>query len=482
MKELQEILDTTHEDIIAYRKHLSYQIKQIKDKLDKIPVRLEEQNKALPERIDWEKVTADKEVLQKNLAELESDLRKLQSGNGADVKRKELQDKISEISKKLSPILNKAEEIHLTSCKKKQEEISSASLRFNEALNNQKLMQQTIEADERMIERVKENDFEAQLQALRDQWPSSKFEVSPDINVCPMCGRTLPADCVQEKIDEMRKNFNLQREAKIKQLNESAAKVKKAQEDAAEELKRLEQKLEDDKKSLEDIKQSINTIFAEKQQLEKVVVKSIEEIVSEDAEYSSLDAQQNELKKQLDLIEDCEDDNEKVAELKERISNIKENIEQLSNTLAQKTSYDHITSLIEGINKEKKDLISQLSELEKKEDVARRYQERQNTILESIINKHFSVVKWKLFRTVNNGGDPFDEPYCECYVNDVAYHDGLNQAARLNAGLDICNALCNYYEVSAPIIIDNSESSLNILATKGQQVRLEVSDCDLHII
>ena len=110
------------------------------------------------------------------------------------------------------------------------------------------------------------------------------------------------------------------------------------------------------------------------------------------------------------------------------------------------------------------------------------YQRIQNNIIESRINEHFELVKWKLFKVINNAGDPIEEPYCECYVNGVAYHDGLNQAARLNAGLDILNSLSRHYGVSAPIIIDQSESTLDILQTKGQQIRLCVSDCDFQVV
>jgi hypothetical protein len=87
-----------------------------------------------------------------------------------------------------------------------------------------------------------------------------------------------------------------------------------------------------------------------------------------------------------------------------------------------------------------------------------------------------------MFRTVVNNGDPFNEPFCECYdINGTAYHDGLNQAARLNIGLDIINAMSRIYNTSAPVIIDQSESTLDILPTTGQQLRLCVSNCDLQI-
>jgi hypothetical protein len=88
-----------------------------------------------------------------------------------------------------------------------------------------------------------------------------------------------------------------------------------------------------------------------------------------------------------------------------------------------------------------------------------------------------------MFRTVVNGGDSYNEPFCECYdLNGTAYHDGLNQAARLNIGLDICNAMARIYNVSAPVIIDQSESTLDILPTSGQQLRLQVFDSDLQVV
>jgi hypothetical protein len=142
--------------------------------------------------------------------------------------------------------------------------------------------------------------------------------------------------------------------------------------------------------------------------------------------------------------------------------------------------YQNHQAIVIAFDVEHKSLIAQLSELEKKEDIAAAYQSRQNAILEERINDKFSLVKWKMFKTVNNGGDSFEEPYCECLVNGIPYGGGLNQAARLNAGLDICEALCRHYNISAPILIDNAEAVNNFLPTTGQQIRLYVSE-DEHL-
>jgi len=479
--DLLKQLNDSDEDIIAHRKHLSYQIKEIKKKLDLIPTRLEEQHKALPEKVDSDNINSDLLAKKNQIEEIEKNILSIKTGSGADVKRDELRKEIDSKQAILVGFKKQAMVEQSTYEAAHNKKVSDLALKFNNELNNQKLMEQTIEADKRLIERCKEVDYEAELQKLRDQWPTSKFVVDPNLSYCPTCGQPIPQEQYQEKVEEMRKNFNLQREAKIKELNEKAAKIKQQQADAGVELHSLESKLADDTKQLEKIKEAINNIFAEKSKAEKVPVPTQEEILSSNVEYVDLSKQVLELEDNLANITDSDEDKDRLTELEGNLFTLKAEVENLQQQLASVKQYERGISLIEAIQAEEKGLIAQLSELERLDDIARRYQERQNEILEECINKHFNLVRWKMFRTVNNGGDPFDEPFCECYVDGVAYHDGLNQAARLNAGLDIINTLSKYYQVSAPICLDNAESTINIIETLGQQIRFVVSDCDLQL-
>ena len=485
-KELAEFIQYLNpsESVVEYLKHLSYQIKQIKDKLEKIPVRLEEQNKALPEKLNWDGLQMELDEAKKRLKETEETILKVNSGNGADVKRKELRNQISETTMAVDKLTFDARTKASYKKSEKQKRLNEASIKFNEALNNQKLMEQTIEADKRMIERCKEtiDDCDKQLQKLREEWPTQKFEIEQNVGYCPTCGQSLPPDVVEGKIEHLRQQFNQNKEAKKKELNERAAKIKQEKLDADTEREAKEQKLVDDTKQLEVIKESINTIFSEKAKIEKEPIKSVDEILAENEQYVALSKQLEELKAALESITGTEIDKEQLEELKKKRDEEDEDVSRLQALLSTRQQYDKIVSLIGGINKEQEDLVKQLSELERKEDIARQYQFRQNQLLEERINKHFKLVQWRLFKTINNGGDSFEEPFCECYVDGVGYHSGLNQAARLNAGLDIVNALCNFYSVSAPIILDNAESTLNILQTAGQQLRLQVFDSELNLV
>ncbi len=482
LKSLVLVLMNEGEDVIAYRKHLSYKIQKIKEQLALIPVRLEEQNKALPEKSDW--VAVEKELTAKTqrLEEINTQILGIRQGNSADLIRDSIRKKIAAVNQEIADLRLAATSRHNELSTEKNKTLNEYSNQFSTEVNNQRILEQAILTQQRMIERCKENDYEARLQELRDQWPTEVFKVDDDLKYCPACGQTLPDDVFAEKVEDLRTKFNLRISNKKKELEQKAAKVKEEKEATLAEQEKLEKKLEEDKQKLETIKEKINEIFKQKAQAEKIEVPSIEDILSSQKEYQGLQEKTNKLKEELDAVTDSTDNSEMLDSLTTEQDALTKDIQEHRNIMAVKAMYERIMANIEGLNSERKTLVEQLSELEKKKDVADRFEAKQNEILEERINAMFSITKWKMFKTVVNGGDSYNEPFCECYGPDgSAYHDGLNQASVLNVGLDIINVMCNFYNTHAPVIIDQSESTLNILATTGQQIRLEVSDCNLTI-
>lgn len=473
--------DSADNDIISYRKHLSYQIKQIKDKLDKIPVRLEEQHKALPERLDWESLEFELDKAKKELAEVEQKILEIKSGNGDDVRKDEIRKEVEQLKKKATDIEDRYWKEIISITVERNNKISQLRIKFNSLLNTQKDLESAIKSAETLKKRcieTAEEVYESEKKEIRKRWADTQLSFDDtESGYCSFCHQPLPADMM----DAAREEFNKHKAELKKELTERAEKANKLLENAKKESEQYNNKVQEAEEKLKETKEEINSVFSDKAKLEKEPVPTFEDKINGDADYQTITKRISELQIKLQNTTTSEEDKKVLDELTAKKCVLNEGIDTVKTQLATRSQYDKIQQLINGINEEEKNLIEQLSELERKEDVARRYQDRQNTILEERINEHFSLVKWKLFRTVNNGGDPFDEPFCECYVDGVAYHDGLNQAARLNAGLDIINTLCKHYEVSAPIVIDNAESNLDILHTDSQQIRLQVSDVDLQI-
>lgn len=474
--------DSADNDIISYRKHLSYQIKQIKDKLDKIPVRLSEQHKALPERLDWESLEFELNKAKKELADVEQKIVEIKSGNGDDVRKDEIRKEVEQLKKQAADIEDRYRNEITSLTVERRNQISQLTIKFNSLLNTQKDLENAIKSSEKLKKRcieTAEEVYNSEKTYIRNRWAETQISFdATEIGYCSFCHQPLPADMM----DAAREEFNKHKAELKKELTERAEKANKLLENAKKESEQYNNKIQEAEEKLKETKEEINSVFSEKAKLEKEQVPTLEDKINGDADYQTITKRIYELQNELQNTTTSEEDKKVLDELTAKKCVLNDGMDTVKTQLATRSQYDKIQQLINGINEEEKNLIEQLSELERKEDVARRYQDRQNTILEERINEHFSLVKWKLFRTVNNGGDPFDEPFCECYVDGVAYHDGLNQAARLNAGLDIINTLCKHYEVSAPIVIDNAESNLDILHTDSQQIRLQVSDVDLQII
>ena len=487
--ELIAQLSESNEDIIAYRKHLSYQIKQIKDKLDKIPVRLEEQHKALPELLDWESLNVRYAEALSQQKEIEAKIMQVRTGGADDVRKEEVRKQLNEAYERQREEQERIQKEVFSKQAEQNAKVAELTNKFRELLYSRRTLETTIPALYAMLKRCQETleQCEKDAQAIREEWAhnqSRHFYFDESRGICPTCGQYLPQEQIEEKRREAEENLNADK-ARIKaELTERAAKVKALRADTEEEIKSIEARKAEAEKQAEELHEQMNAAFSEKQTAEKELacLPTYEYLKEQSLTLKAIKVEIANLETELQKASVNTEADTQLADLESQKVACDATLSQLQSQLATRPLYERIESLIEGINEEQKNLVAQLSELERREDMARSYQDRQNAVLESRINEHFSLVQWRMFRTVNNGGDPFQEPYCECYVNGVAYHDGLNQAARLNAGLDIINNLCKHYDVYAPIVVDNSESNLNILDTDSQQIRLEVHDSELQII
>jgi len=54
----------------------------------------------------------------------------------------------------------------------------------------------------------------------------------------------------------------------------------------------------------------------------------------------------------------------------------------------------------------------------------------------------------------------------------------MNNAAKINTGLDIIRTLSKHYRFSAPIFVDNAEAVVQLLPIDSQVIRLVVSGED----
>lgn len=102
-------------------------------------------------------------------------------------------------------------------------------------------------------------------------------------------------------------------------------------------------------------------------------------------------------------------------------------------------------------------------------------------MLDERINSRFKTLKFKLFHEQQNGGI---QEVCKVLIpceSGLVDYEKANNAARINAGLEIIAALSEHYGISLPVFVDNAESVTALDSIDNQVIRLVVSEADKQL-
>ncbi|EAF5461948.1 DUF2813 domain-containing protein [Listeria monocytogenes] len=284
---------------------------------------------------------------------------------------------------------------------------------------------------------------------------------------CPTCGQDFPA----EHLNSMIEKFNQEKAEKIKE-NEAAGKSSKAViEEIEGDIAELSFDIKANELELNNFESKLEILEQEKIDLEHQL---------EQAENSTTYIEKQ---SELEMIEEKLRDEKgasvtAVAEIQIKIDKLNAEASELKADLAKFDSNQKQDSRIHELEEEAAEKSVKYNELEKGLYLIEQFNKAKCNLLEDKINSKFKYVSFKLFKTQINGG--IDE-CCETIYNGVPYNSGLNNAARINGGLDIINALTEHVQVLAPIFVDNRESVTELIDTESQLVSLIVSESDKNL-
>ena len=154
----------------------------------------------------------------------------------------------------------------------------------------------------------------------------------------------------------------------------------------------------------------------------------------------------------------------------EQKQSIQKEIDELKKQLNTKEQIEVLEKRIDELKNEESAQSQELADLERIEFTLNDFDKGKMELTEENINGMFELVKFKMFNKQLNGGE---SETCETMLDGVPYSD-VNTAGKINAGIDIINALSKHYGVSAPIFIDNKESINTPLKSDSQVIYLSV--------
>lgn len=452
LKKLKELLGD--HSIAEQKKIVASKKRQVKKDIEGIPSRIDEAERAKPElintpqpqlreiaevyKLDLSKAREAVVQVQNTDATVELALKKNELQSGLQVKKNNfdagLQLKVGGLKKDYSDQLDKANQAR-TLAKNIRNDLSFA-------IKSGTSLQQ--ERQELLDDYHKEKDI--------------KFDENS--TKCAMCGQPLPED----KVEEIKNNFNQKHSEKLAQILQQGKDIAAQLEEKQRQVSELKAKSEMADADVEDGVMQASALSHELEEKQAALP-----VFEDSKEYQDVQQQIAKIDEQINGGQVSND--EAVQQAQAKVAKIETELEKVQVELNKFAQVETQNKRITELTEEEAKLKQTFNELDQTDYLIDQFTRTKVNLLEQKINERFKTVSFKLFNLQKNG--ELDET-CESLVNGVPYSD-LNNAARINAGLDIINTLSAYYQVEAPIFIDNAESVNDILATNAQQIALVVT-------
>lgn len=478
LSELESLIEERPADEL---KELTKQeMRRVNKDLKAIPNRIDEVDRSLPDisQLDKKELTTDKKAIENKISDKQNEIANLRNGDieitaknelaDLEVHHRELaMDYKEEQAKELEETLNKLAEL--------ESERKAIGNRLSE-----------LELDERLNEKsIKDTNYEINLldeknKDLRIEFKKVQSETIDSFEEhqtsCPTCNQELPEEQVMElkqKHSEKVKEFNQDKVNRIESINEQGQRNNGG-------IENLKNKIEEHQDVLSKIENNFKKGVSKERSLTKeinLIKADVEKIRSGQRPFEETEISKNLVKEMKELKEKIENgqsgNRERIDELQLLIQEQQEELELINHSLQQLELFNRQSHRKEELIEQEQELSIKYGELDQRKYLLEEFTKEKVSLLTEKINDKFKHVKFKLFDKQINGGLV---ETCEVTVDGANYSTGLNNAARINAGLDIINTLMDHYEIKVPVFIDNAESINEISDIDTQLITLTVSN------
>lgn len=446
-----------YKTVEQYRDWAKAQRTAVNKELDSIPGRIDEANLAKREEVPTPEDDAVFQRLQAEKAKLAMKISAIRSG-----------------SAQMDAIRRKSETEALLS--ERRAAYMGKFLHANDALNaDAQALRKEISDKERAVFLLKRKKEERILfmEGIRkeidhlgekwQEWQGKRFDESS--TVCPTCGQSLPP----EQIQEAREKFNLTRSETIRQIEEQGTQLR-------ERLKRDSAAVKEEQKTITAAEQELAEL---QEKLDKLAAAIVTPPPFEETEdFRKLTKEIEGLRQEEAILKVSAE--KQLAPLLEKEEAIQQRLDELARKRLNVEMNRQQEQRIRDLLAKQKELNLQLTTLDDGLTLADQFIRLRAMDLEEDINSHFEVVRWKLFDIQVNGGV---KTCCEAMADNdngifVEYGSNLNDGRRIQAGVDIINAITKATGVTAPIWIDGAGELTKKLNTQSQCVRLYASEAD----
>lgn len=441
------------------KKEIAAKKRKVKDGIDGIPARIDERKRDMPEEQDWEAIKSEISDIEQDMANIDAQIADRSKSYNEAAKHKQA------VAKELSDTKSRITTREYALRDQLMAGFNEQSRQHETAVTKAQRLHNERSAKALALPRLKNElaALQAKREKLIEEWKGIKTltfaEPDRDMFVCPTCKRPLEAEDVDAKIEEMRSAFNADKAARFERNKAVGIETKAAIEAKQAEIDALND-------TLFKLDEQIAQIENSSAYKAKPTAPDIAPTLASDTELQTLRTKAAQLQEELNSETQAPD----TSDLQERKKTLQAMANNAQIRLNTRNLIESNAKRIAELEAEYASSQATLAEYEGIEYMIQQFGKARIEQVESRINGMFSIVKFKMYETQINGGEI---ETCEATVDGVPFGD-LNNAMKINAGLDIINAVCRAYGIVAPIFIDNRESVSSIVSVSSQIVNLVV--------
>lgn len=315
---------------------------------------------------------------------------------------------------------------------------------------------------------VERTQLAAMLKTLGGQYQAEKdraFDYVPT-TTCPTCGQELPADSVAEAMEKAREAYAATRKEALGAIVRKADKIKT-------EIRDLDVDIASKQSRLAELQGRGQALAARRDEAAQAVeaakaaptmdTEGMERAIKMGDEYQDLANEAEELRSQLlsiasgmDSAADWVNEMHKEQDACGRaLARLQGQELPLHSSLGMVAERERVQGLIAEEEVREKNLAAEVARLERLEYEAASFVKADIESQEDAVNALFRVARFRMFDYTLDGGAV---ETCECTTQQGVRYGSMNDARKIQCGMDVIRVLSERYGVSAPIFIDNAES------------------------
>ena len=448
-----------HKLVIAAKK------KKINDEIKSIPTRISEIHNMLPEgNIDVPSIEKEIADIEKEIDGHTAQISNIKNGTAIVGKQQELQ----QFGLDLEAIKRELEADSI-------EKANKVNAKIQEEQSNISILKRKKEDAEYQVKRNNDEfeSIEKKLVPLREEYNVLEpTEFTHEVEcVCPTCEQDLPADQVAAAKEKALTAFNLKKSQRLEEIQELGKTGKKQKEDLLEQNEKLTKTAESTQSEIEAKQKHITKLESDLEALREEVKDA-----RQDARYQTKIQKQTELNAKIKSLQ--ENATSAAGGIESEVATLRAKRTELNAKIAQQSHFEASIKRIAELEQQQEQLAKDFENVEKELFLVEEFTRIKVEMLDEKINSKFKIARFKL---THKQVDGTLVDVCETTYNGVPYGSGLNNAAKINVGLDIIQTLSEHYGFCVPIFVDNAEAVTHLTEMDAQVISLIVSRQDKQL-